>query len=127
MTRASRGLKEISDIFKNPGTLAMQKGLPYASYLEKKYGFDKLRIVPSPFGDLSKYRTDENYAMQCFVTSEPLAAKKTGIEPQTFLIADAGWNPYTTVLATRDDYLAAHPDVVKAMVESVREAWRAYL
>ena len=127
MTRASRGFKDIADVFKTPGTLAMQRGLPYAAYLEKKYGFDKLRVVPSPFGDLSKYRTDENYAMQCFVTSEPLAAKKTGIEPQTFLIADAGWNPYTTVLVTRDDYLAAHPDVVRAMVEAVREGWRAYL
>jgi NitT/TauT family transport system substrate-binding protein len=127
MTRASRGLREIGDIFRTPGTLAMQRGLPYASFLEKKFGFDKLRVVPSPFGDLSKYRTDENYAMQCFVTSEPLAAMKTGIEPKTFLIAEAGWNPYTTVLVTRDDYLRDHPDVVKSMVESVRQGWRAYL
>jgi NitT/TauT family transport system substrate-binding protein len=127
MTRASRGFKSIADVFKTPGTLAMERGLPYSEFLRNKYGFDKLKIIPSPFGDLSLYRTDENYAMQCFVTSEPLAAKKTGIAPQTFLIAESGYNPYTTVLATSDSYLKSNPQTVKAMVQAVREGWEAYL
>ena len=65
--------------------------------------------------------------MQCFVTSEPLAAKKTGIEPQTFLIAESGYNPYTTVLATSESYLKANPQIVKSMIDAVREGWQAYL
>ena len=93
MTRASRGFTDIGDIFKNDGTVAMQQGLPYANFLKNKYGFDKVRIVPSPGGDLSVFKNDEKYTMQCFVTSEPLAAKKAGIEPKTFLVADAGYNP----------------------------------
>jgi NitT/TauT family transport system substrate-binding protein len=127
MTRASRGFKTLADVFTHPGILAMERGLPYSDFLQKKYGFGKLKIVPSPFGDLSLYRTDENYAMQCFVTSEPLAAKKTGIEPQTFLVADSGYNPYTTVLATSESYLKANPEIVKSMVDAVREGWQAYL
>jgi NitT/TauT family transport system substrate-binding protein len=127
MTRASRGFKEIGDVFKTPGTLAMEKGLPYSDFLKQKYGFDKLTLVPSPFGDLSLYRTKDDYAMQCFVTSEPLAAKKTGIEPRTFLIADSGYNPYTTVLATTDAFRAKNPQVVSAMVKAVREGWQTYL
>src|SRR5262249_47660815 len=86
-----------------------------------------LKIVPSPFGDLSLYRTDPNYAMQCFVTSEPLAAKKTGIEPQTFYIAEAGYNPYTTIVATSDAFFNSNRSTVKAMVQAVREGWQAYL
>ncbi|MGN6626458.1 MAG: ABC transporter substrate-binding protein [Tepidisphaeraceae bacterium] len=127
MTRASRGFKDISDIFSHPGTLAMEQGLPYSNFLKAKYGFDKLKIVPSPFGDLTVYRTDPNYAMQCFATAEPLAAAKTEFPPQTFLIADSGYNPYATVLATTDDYLKAHPETVKAMVAAVRDGWQAYL
>jgi NitT/TauT family transport system substrate-binding protein len=127
MTRASRGFKTLADIFSHPGTLAMERGLPYSDFLQKKYGFGKLKIVPSPFGDLSLYRTEKNYAMQCFVTSEPLAAKKTGIEPQTFLIADSGYNPYTTVLATSESYLKANPQIVKSVVDAVREGWQNYL
>jgi NitT/TauT family transport system substrate-binding protein len=127
MTRAARGFKTLSDVFAHPGTLAIERGLPYADFLEKKYGFAKLKIVPSPFGDLSLYRTQPDYAMQCFVTSEPLAAKETGIEPQTFLIAESGYNPYTTVLATSESYLKANPRIVKSMIEAVREGWQNYL
>ena len=127
MTRAARGFKDIGDIFTHPGTVAMEQGLPYSDFLKAKYGFDKVKIVPSPFGDLSVYRTDPDYAMQCFATAEPLAAAKTEFPPQTFLIADSGYNPYATVLATTDDYLKANPDTVKQMVAAVREGWLTYL
>jgi NitT/TauT family transport system substrate-binding protein len=127
MTRASRGFTTLADVFTHPGTLAMERGLPYSSFLERKYGFAKLRIVPSPFGDLSLYRIDPNYSMQCFVTAEPLQAKKIGIEPSTFLIAESGYNPYTTVLATSESYLEANPKTVEAMIDAVREGWQAYL
>ncbi|MGH7213398.1 MAG: ABC transporter substrate-binding protein [Tepidisphaeraceae bacterium] len=127
MTHAKRGFKEIGDVFKHEGTVAMERGLTYASLLEKKYGFDKIKIVPSPFGDLTVFRQDLSYTMQCFVTSEPLAATKAGLDPQTFLIADAGYNPYTTVLCTTGQYAKGNPALVKAMVSAVREAWRQYL
>lgn len=127
MTRAIRGITDLGEIFKQPGVLAMQKGLPYALFLEKKYGFGKLQIVPSPFGDLTGYRTRDDYAMQCFVTSEPLAAKKIGIEPRTFLIAESGYNPYTTVLVTTGEHLKANRDEVNRIVASVRDAWTKYL
>jgi NitT/TauT family transport system substrate-binding protein len=127
MAHASRGFKSIGDIFTHEGTVAMQRGLPYASFLEQKFGFDKVKIVPSPGGDLSAFRNDPNYTMQCFATSEPLAAKKAGLDPQTFLVADAGYNPYTTVLVTRGDYAKANPQVVSSMVAGVRDGLRAYL
>jgi NitT/TauT family transport system substrate-binding protein len=127
MCRASRGFTKLEDIFKNEGTLAIEQGLGYAQFLKQRYGFDKLKIVPSPAGDLSFIRDDERYAMQCFVTSEPLAAKKAGLEVTTFLVADEGYNPYATVLATNEQYLKANRATVEKMVEAVREGWRAYL
>lgn len=127
MTRASRGFNDIGDVFKHEGTVAMQQGLPYANFLKNKYGFDNVRIVPSPGGDLSVFLKDEKYAMQCFITSEPLAAKKAGVEPRTFLVADAGYNPYTTVLVTHGNYLRAHPEVVQKVTDAVREGWIGYL
>lgn len=127
MTRAARGLKSVGDIFAQPGTVAMQRGLPYAAFLERKFSFDKVKIVPSPGGDLSAFRSDPNYTMQCFVTSEPLAAKKAGLDAQAFLVADAGYNPYTTVLVTRGDYLKSNAAVAASMVTAVTEGWSAYL
>ena len=127
MTRASRGFQTLADVFTHKGTLGIERGLPHADFLEKKYGFQNLKLMPPPFGDLTFYRTDENYSMQCFITSEPLAAKKTGIEPRTFLIADAGFNPYATVLATSETYLKTHPAIVRSMIDAAREGWQTYL
>jgi len=127
MTHAKRGFKSIGDVFANPGTVAMQRGLPYASFLEKTFGFDKVKIVPSPGGDLSAFRNDPNFTQQCFVTSEPIAAKRLGLDVQTFLIAEAGYNPYTTVLVTRGDYRRSNAQTVQSMIAAVRDGCRAYL
>ncbi|MGC4033205.1 MAG: ABC transporter substrate-binding protein [Tepidisphaeraceae bacterium] len=127
MTQAKRGFKTIDDVFKEPGTLAIEAGLPHSDFLKSKYGFDKLKVVPSPFGDLSVLRTEDKYTMQCFYFAEPLAAKKAGLDVTTFLIADSGYNPYASVLATTDDFAKSHPDVVKKMTESVKAGWENYL
>ena len=127
MVHKSRGLAGIADVFESGGTVAMQEGLPYAHYLKHKYGFDKVDVRPSPGGNLAQFRDDENFAQQVFVTEEPILARKAGLEVQTFLVADSGYNPYTTVLVTSGDYLREHPGRVKAMVRAVREGWRAYL
>ena len=130
MVHASRHLASVGDVLKE-GTLAIQRGLPYASILEKKYGFDHVKVVPSPGGDISAFLHDEKFAQQCFVMSEPLQAKHAGVDVKVFPVADIGYNPYTTVLATSGALLKSNPDratsVTTAMVAAVREGWRAYL
>jgi NitT/TauT family transport system substrate-binding protein len=126
MVHASRHLASIGDVLKG-GTVALQKGLPYARLLEKKYGFGKVRVVPSPGGDVSAFLNDPNFAQQCFIMSEPLTAKRQGADVQVFPVADMGYNPYTTVMATAGDALRKNPQRAAAMVEAVREGWRAYL
>jgi len=127
MVHASRKLASLADLFKAGGTVALQRGLPYARLLEKKYGFDKVKIVPSPGGDISAFLADKNFAQQCFIMSEPLTAKHQGADVQVFPVSDAGYNPYTTVLVTSRGFLRKDPDRAKAMVAAVREGWRAYL
>jgi NitT/TauT family transport system substrate-binding protein len=127
MVHASRKLTSLADLFKSSGTVALQRGLPYARLLEKKYGFDKVKIVPSPGGDISAFLADKNFAQQCFIMSEPLTAKHQGADVQVFPVSDAGYNPYTTVLVTSGDSLRKDPDRAKAMVAAVREGWRAYV
>jgi NitT/TauT family transport system substrate-binding protein len=126
MVHASRNLTSIGDVFKE-GTVALQRGLPYARILEKKYGFDHVKIVPSPGGDISAFLHDEKFAQQCFVMDEPLGAKRNGVTVKVFPVADAGYNPYTTVLACSGDLLKRDAGKVSAMVAAVREGWRIYL
>jgi NitT/TauT family transport system substrate-binding protein len=126
MVHASRGLKDLAGLFQAGGTLAVEPGLPYVNFLKKKYGDGKLNFVAYDGGP-ANFLHDPNFSQQCFVTSEPIAAKKAGSDPQVFLISDAGYNPYTTVIITRGDYIKAHPDQIKAMAAALREGWAAYL
>jgi len=127
MVHASRKLNSLGDLLKSGGTVALQRGLPYARLLEKQFGFEKVKIVPSPGGDISAFLADKNFAQQCFIMSEPLTAKHQGADVQVFPVSETGYNPYTTVLTTSGDFLRKNPDRAKAMVAAVREGWRAYL
>jgi NitT/TauT family transport system substrate-binding protein len=125
MVHQSRGLKSIDEVFTSGGTLAMEIGLPYGKYLQKKYGFEKVKRIPYD-GGIGNFLADKNFMQQCFVFSEPLAAKKQGGDPQTFLIADAGYNPYTGVIITSGAYLKKNPAIVRAVDAALREGWQAY-
>lgn len=126
MVHASRGLKDIGDVFKSGGTLAREPGLAYARFLEKEYGDGNVKLIPYQ-GGITNFLNDTNFAQQCFVFSEPIAAKRQGADPQVFLVADAGYNPYTGVVITSGQYLRQNPQTTKKLVEALREGWRAYL
>ena len=126
MAHASRNAASIDDLLKG-GTLALQSGLPYARLLQKKYGFGRVKVVPSPGGDLTAFLNDENFAQQCFVTGEPLQAKRRGVAVKVFPVSDIGYNPYTTVLATSGELLRKNPEMARNMVAAVRQGWRTYL
>ncbi|WNG17233.1 ABC transporter substrate-binding protein [Cystobacter fuscus] len=125
MTHASRGAKGIKDLLSS-GTVALEPGLPYAAYLKKKYGFDKVKVVPYD-GGVARFVADKDFSQQCFITSEPIAARRQGAEPTVFLVADEGFNPYIAVVITRRALWKEQPARVKDFVEAVREGWRAYL
>ena len=74
MAHASRNLTSIGDVLKG-GTVALESGLPFARLLERKYGFSHVKVVPSPGGDITSFLNDENFAQQCYLTSEPIAAR----------------------------------------------------
>jgi NitT/TauT family transport system substrate-binding protein len=126
MVHASRHLNSFGEVFRE-GTLALQSGLPFARMLERKYGFSHVRVVPSPGGDITAFLNDPEFAQQCYLTSEPIAARRKGTAVTVFAISEIGYNPYATVLATSGEALRRNPAQVKTVVASVREGWRAYL
>jgi NitT/TauT family transport system substrate-binding protein len=126
MAHASRRLSGIGQVFE-AGTVALQRGLPFAQMLERKFGFGKVKIVPSPGGDLTAFLRDEMFAQQCFIMSEPLAARRQGAAVTVFPVSDIGYNPYPTVLAAGGATLREKPAMVESIVKAVRDGWRAYL
>lgn len=125
MTHAARGAKSMGDVFTS-GTVAIEPGLSYARFLKKKYGFDKVTIVPYD-GGVARFLATKDYAQQCFITSEPIAAQAKGGDPQVFLIADEGYNPYLGVVFTSGKLIRDKPELVRAFVRAARAGWKSYL
>ena len=126
MVHAARGLKKIEDAF-DSGTLALETGLPYIAFLRQKFHWGGAKIVAYD-GGIAHFLTDPMFGQQvCYVTSEPILARQKGADPQVFLIADAGFNPYTTIVITRGELLKKSPDLVRSFVAASAAGWRDYL
>lgn len=102
----------------------------YASFyqwMKAAYGFtDEQREVytfnPAPF------IANENWGMQGYLSSEPFfVAKETGWEPGVFLIADAGYSTYSTLIETMADTIATKPEQVQCFVEGSIKGWYNYI
>lgn len=125
MVHAARKFTKIEQAFQS-GTIAVQTGVPYSTYLKQKFSWEGGQVVPYD-GGVARFLSDPQFSQQCYVTSEPLAAKKQGGDPQVFLIADTGFNPYATVVITRSDLVKKNPELVRAFVQASAEGWKAYL
>jgi len=77
---------------------------------------------PQPF------LADKHSAMQGYVTSEPYAVEKTaGFKPGIILLADYGFNTYSTLIETRRDVIDKKPDLVQRFVNASIVGWYNYL
>lgn len=126
MSHKEKNYSGISDILKNEGYLAWQSGLSYSLFLRNKYPNVKVKMVPY-LGGLTQFQKDKNLSQQGFITSEPLSAEKLGLKIDTFMVADEGFNPYTTVLAVRKDYYKKNKELVEKMVSATKKGWQDYL
>lgn len=128
MVHKASGVTSLGEIFTSGKIkkVAMESGLPYVKFLDKKYGFSKVEVVQHG-GNLSLFLNDPTMAQQCFAFAEPLSAKEKGLEVSVFSTAEAGFNPYLAVVITNAKYLAEHRPVVESFVRATRAGWKAYL
>lgn len=125
MIHESRGHKDLQSFLKSEGTLAIQRGLAFVDFLERKFGFGRLKIVPYS-GGVAQFVRDENFSQQGFIFSEPVMARKLGAKPRFFLLSDIGYNPYIEVVAVRGETLEKQADLVKSFVSAIKQGWEAY-
>ena len=65
--------------------------------------------------------------MQGYVTSEPYAIEKAGVKPKIFLLADQGFNSYSTLIETRREVVEKRPAMVQRFVDASVIGWYNYL
>ena len=126
MVHASRKLGSLAELFAAGGTLAVEPGLPYVKWFQKRYDLARMKIVPYGYS-VAPFLLDPQLAQQVFVTAEPIAARRQGADPQVFLIADSGFDPYAAVYITSGRRLREEPARVAAFAAALRDGWRSYL
>ena len=99
----------------------------YFQWLRSEYAFSEDKVRPYTFNP-QPFLANKQSAMQGYVTSEPYAIEKTaGFKPGIILLADYGFNSYSTLIETRSDLIDKKPDLVQRFVNASLVGWYNYL
>ena len=99
----------------------------YFQWLKFEYGFSEEKVRPYTFNP-QPFIANKQSAMQGYVTSEPYAVEKAAkFEPDIVLLADYGFNSYSTLIETRRDLIDKKPDLVQRFVDASLIGWYNYL
>ena len=99
----------------------------YFQWLKSEYGFSEKNVRPYNFNP-QPFIANPKSAMQGYVTSEPFAVEKAaGFKPNVILLADAGFNTYSTLIEPRRDIVEKKPDMVQRFVDASIVGWYNYI
>jgi NitT/TauT family transport system substrate-binding protein len=127
LAHPDQGIERFEDLKKL--TLFMSAGVvtSYFQWLKANFGFSDAKLKPYTFNP-QPFLADKNSAMQGYVTSEPYAIEKAGgFKPKIFLLADQGFDSYSTVIETRRELVEKRPDLVQRFVDASIVGWYNYL
>lgn len=99
----------------------------YFQWLKTEYGFNEVKVKPYTFNS-QPFIANPQSAMQGYVTSEPFAIEKAAhFKLGVILLADYGFNSYSTLIETRRDLIGKKPDLVQRFVDASIIGWYNYL
>jgi NitT/TauT family transport system substrate-binding protein len=99
----------------------------YFQWLKSEYGFSEEKVKPYTFNS-QPFLANRLSAMQGYVTSEPFAIERAAkFKPGIILLADYGFNAYSTLIETRRELVDKKPDLVQRFVDASVIGWYHYL
>ena len=99
----------------------------YYQWMIAAHGFTVEQRQPYTFNP-APFIADEGMGMQGYLSSEPYAVEKaSGMVPNVFLIADAGYSSYATTIETMRETIEEKPEEVACFVDGSIRGWYTYL
>jgi NitT/TauT family transport system substrate-binding protein len=127
MAHPGQGIDKFEDLKKLTLFISKEGLASYFQWLKADFGFSEAQVKPYT-SNPQPFLADKKSAMQGYVTSEPFAIEKqAGFKPKVFLIADQGFNSYSTLIETRRDLVDKKPDLVQRFVDASIIGWANYL
>jgi NitT/TauT family transport system substrate-binding protein len=107
-------------------TMMLSREHAWAQFLIKNLPLDGVQIVPNS-ASLAPFLANPQAVKQGYIISEPFVAQKEGADVRSLLVADFGFNPYTSVLMTSDKTIESSPELVRKVISASRRGWEKYL
>ena len=99
----------------------------YYAWMRLAYGFKDEDTKPYNYNS-APFITDPHSIQQGYLTSEPFDVEKQGnFKPNVFLLADYGYDTYSSLIETRRDVVEKQPDLVQRFVDASAIGWYHYL
>lgn len=98
----------------------------YWPFLKAKFGYSDEQIRPYTF-NMAPFLADKTVSQQGFLSSEPFAIQKSGVNPVVHLIADAGFENYNTTINISKKLVDEKKDLVQRFVTATLEGWAEYM
>jgi NitT/TauT family transport system substrate-binding protein len=114
-------LEELKDV-----TVAVRPGISFFEFLKAKLPLTNVTEVPYS-GSIRQFLGDKNYAQQAYVFSEPYLAEQEGMKVRSLMVSDLGYNPYTSLLFTRENRVTDDPELVGKITRASVRGWQKYL
>jgi NitT/TauT family transport system substrate-binding protein len=122
-----RGIETFEDLKKLTLLISKEGLASYFQWMRREFGFREEQTKPYTFNP-QPFLADKNTAMQGYVTSEPYAIEtQARFKPKIFLLADQGFDTYSTLIETRRDLVEKNPDLVRRFVEATIIGWYNYV
>jgi NitT/TauT family transport system substrate-binding protein len=127
LAHPGQGIDKLEDLKQLTLFVGREGFATYFQWLKADFGFDERRVKPYTFNP-QPFLADKKSAMQGYVTSEPFVIeRKAGFKPKVFLLADHGFDPYSTLIETRRETIAKRPALVQRFVDASIIGWYNYL
>ncbi|WP_363349753.1 ABC transporter substrate-binding protein [Methylocystis echinoides] len=127
MSHPGQGLDRFEDLPKATAFIAGDMRASVWQWLKDAYGFRDEKVKPYGFNS-APFIADKKSIQQGLLTSEPYAIEtQGGFRPNVFLLADVGYDGYSTTIETRADTIEKKPDLVQRFVDASIIGWQNYL
>jgi len=127
LAHPDQGIDKFLDLKKLTLFVSREGLASYFQWMKREFGFREEQVKPYTFNP-QPFLADKRSAMQGYVTSEPFAVERQGkIKPKIFLLANEGFESYSTLIETRRDLVEKNPDLVQRFVDASIIGWYNYI
>ena len=127
MAHPGVGHDSLEDLVGKPILISNDARLTFWAWLKATYGYTDDQIRPYTFNS-APFLADEQAVQQGYVTSEPFNIQREGgFEPVVHLLADSGYDSYSTMIEAQSALVDEDPDLVQRFVDASIIGWYSYL